>query len=70
MVRLGAIDSLPKTPCILGFECAGEVEAVGEGVEDFSVSIFFSIFISKLPAVVPHLLCTFESTNDDQMLPY
>lgn len=37
MVRLGAIDSPPKTPAILGFECAGEVEAVGEGVEDFKV---------------------------------
>lgn len=38
MVRLGAIDSPPKTPVILGLECAGEVEAVGEGVEDFKVS--------------------------------
>jgi NADPH:quinone reductase-like Zn-dependent oxidoreductase len=37
MARLGAIDSPPKTPTILGFECAGEVEAVGEGVEDFQV---------------------------------
>lgn len=37
MVRLGAIDSPPKTPTILGFECSGEVEAVGEGVEDFKV---------------------------------
>ncbi|XP_052130117.1 synaptic vesicle membrane protein VAT-1 homolog-like [Frankliniella occidentalis] len=37
MVRVGAIDSPPKTPVILGFECAGEIEAVGEGVEDFKV---------------------------------
>lgn len=37
MVRLGAIDSPPKTPCIMGFECAGEIEAVGEGVENFKV---------------------------------
>lgn len=37
MVRLGAIDSPPKTPCIMGLECAGEVEAVGEGVENFKV---------------------------------
>uniref|UniRef100_U5EL92 Putative vesicle amine transport protein 1 log-like protein n=1 Tax=Corethrella appendiculata TaxID=1370023 RepID=U5EL92_9DIPT len=34
MVRLGAIDSPPKTPTILGFECAGEIEAVGEEVGD------------------------------------
>lgn len=37
MVRLGAIDSPPKTPTILGFECAGEIEAVGEEVEGFNV---------------------------------
>lgn len=36
-MRLGAIASPPKTPCILGFECAGEVEAIGEGVTDFQV---------------------------------
>lgn len=40
IVRLGAIASPPKTPCILGFECAGEVEAVGEGVTNFAVSSF------------------------------
>lgn len=39
MVRQGVIDNPPKTPLILGFECAGEVEAVGENVTDFSVSI-------------------------------
>ena len=39
MVRQGAIDSPPKTPFILGFECSGEVEEIGEGVEDFKVSI-------------------------------
>lgn len=37
IIRLGAIASPPKTPCILGFECAGEVEAVGEGVTAFAV---------------------------------
>lgn len=37
MVRQGVIDSLPKTPFILGFECAGEIEQVGEGVEKVSV---------------------------------
>lgn len=47
MVRLGAIDSPPKTPAILGFECAGEVEAVGEGVEDFKVG-FSTVSVSPL----------------------
>jgi NADPH:quinone reductase-like Zn-dependent oxidoreductase len=37
MTRLGAIDSPPKTPTTLGFECAGEIEAVGEDVTDFKV---------------------------------
>lgn len=37
MVRIGAIDSPPKTPVILGFECSGEVEAIGEGVADFQI---------------------------------
>jgi NADPH:quinone reductase-like Zn-dependent oxidoreductase len=50
MVRLGAIDSPPKTPTILGFECAGEVEAVGEGVEDFQVK-FFRLFLLQVKFV-------------------
>ncbi|XP_002735085.1 synaptic vesicle membrane protein VAT-1 homolog-like [Saccoglossus kowalevskii] len=37
MVRQGAIDNPPKTPLVLGFECSGEVESVGEGVTDFQV---------------------------------
>ncbi|XP_063540227.1 synaptic vesicle membrane protein VAT-1 homolog-like isoform X2 [Cydia strobilella] len=37
IVRQGAIDSPPKTPFILGFECAGEIEQVGEGVTNFKV---------------------------------
>lgn len=37
MVRQGAIDSPPKTPFILGFECAGEIEQVAEGVTQFKV---------------------------------
>lgn len=38
MVRQGAIDSPPKTPFILGFECSGDIEQVGENVKDFQVS--------------------------------
>jgi NADPH:quinone reductase-like Zn-dependent oxidoreductase len=34
MLRQGVIDNPPKTkaPFIVGFECAGEIEAVGDGV--------------------------------------
>lgn len=45
MVRQGAIDSPPKCPFILGFECAGDIEQVGEGVEDFQVSIHEQILL-------------------------
>ncbi|XP_054164421.1 synaptic vesicle membrane protein VAT-1 homolog-like isoform X2 [Oppia nitens] len=39
MLRQGVIDNPPKTkaPFIMGFECAGEIEAVGEGVTGFRV---------------------------------
>jgi NADPH:quinone reductase-like Zn-dependent oxidoreductase len=50
MVRQGAIDSPPKTPFILGFECAGEVEDIGEGVEDFKVSHSHVVFFALNPA--------------------
>lgn len=38
MARQGVIESLPKAPFILGFECSGVIEQVGEGVEKFKVS--------------------------------
>ncbi|KAK2184204.1 hypothetical protein NP493_278g03005 [Ridgeia piscesae] len=37
MVRQGAIDNPPKVPFVMGFECAGEVEAIGEAVEDLKI---------------------------------
>ncbi|XP_064641707.1 synaptic vesicle membrane protein VAT-1 homolog-like isoform X2 [Lineus longissimus] len=37
MVRQGVIDNPPKTPMTMGFECAGEVEELGENVSDFAV---------------------------------
>jgi NADPH:quinone reductase-like Zn-dependent oxidoreductase len=32
MARLGLYPDAPKTPCVLGYEVAGEIESVGEGV--------------------------------------
>ncbi|XP_046328958.1 synaptic vesicle membrane protein VAT-1 homolog-like [Haliotis rufescens] len=37
MVRQGVIDTPPKTPVIMGFECSGIVEAVGENTTGFKV---------------------------------
>src|SRR4051812_33550223 len=32
MARVGLYPDAPKTPCVLGYEVAGEIETVGEGV--------------------------------------
>jgi NADPH:quinone reductase-like Zn-dependent oxidoreductase len=37
MARLGLYPDAPKSPCVMGYEIAGTVETVGEGVSDFSV---------------------------------
>ncbi|KAL3859781.1 hypothetical protein ACJMK2_009975 [Sinanodonta woodiana] len=37
MVRQGVLDNLPKTPLTMGFECAGEIEELGENAPDFAV---------------------------------
>jgi NADPH:quinone reductase-like Zn-dependent oxidoreductase len=37
MARIGMYPDAPKTPCVLGYEVAGDVESVGEGVEGVSV---------------------------------
>src|ERR1700754_407916 len=33
MARVGLYPEAPKPPCVLGYEGAGDVESVGEGVE-------------------------------------
>ena len=35
LARVGLYPDAPKPPCVLGYEVAGEVDAVGEGVADF-----------------------------------
>jgi synaptic vesicle membrane protein VAT-1 len=35
MARIGMYPDAPKTPCVLGYEVAGDVESVGEGVDGF-----------------------------------
>ena len=37
MLRQGVIDNVPKPPLIMGFECAGVVEVVGENVTGYNV---------------------------------
>jgi NADPH:quinone reductase-like Zn-dependent oxidoreductase len=37
LARTGLYPDSPKIPCVVGYEVAGEVESVGEGVESFKV---------------------------------
>ncbi|MET0304750.1 MAG: medium chain dehydrogenase/reductase family protein [Solirubrobacterales bacterium] len=37
MARVGLYPDAPKPPCVLGYEVAGEIEALGEGVTDHEV---------------------------------
>ncbi len=37
MARVGLYPDAPKPPCVLGYEVAGEVESLGEGVSEFQV---------------------------------
>jgi synaptic vesicle membrane protein VAT-1 len=37
MARVGLSPNAPKTPCVLGYEVAGEIETVGEGVGEHEV---------------------------------
>lgn len=39
MVRQGVTEAPPKTPFILGFECAGIVAAVADDVENIKVKL-------------------------------
>jgi NADPH:quinone reductase-like Zn-dependent oxidoreductase len=37
MARLGLYPDAPKPPCVMGYEVAGTIESLGEGVSDFAV---------------------------------
>jgi NADPH:quinone reductase-like Zn-dependent oxidoreductase len=37
MARVGLYPDAPKPPCVLGYEVAGEVESVGDGVSEFKI---------------------------------
>jgi NADPH:quinone reductase-like Zn-dependent oxidoreductase len=37
MARIGMYPDAPKPPCVLGYEVAGDIESVGEGVEGLAV---------------------------------
>jgi NADPH:quinone reductase-like Zn-dependent oxidoreductase len=37
MARAGIYPDAPKPPCVVGYEVAGEIESVGDGVEGFAV---------------------------------
>ncbi|KAL5020886.1 hypothetical protein ScPMuIL_000041 [Solemya velum] len=61
MVRQGVMDNPPKTPVVMGFECSGEVEGLGENTAGFNVGdrvIGFVNFCAwaELVAVPAHLV--------------
>ena len=37
MARVGLYPAAPKPPCVLGYEVAGEVETIGEGVTGLAI---------------------------------
>jgi len=37
MARVGLYPDAPKLPCVVGYEVAGEVESVGDGVDEYKV---------------------------------
>src|SRR3954463_4147845 len=37
LARIGLYPDAPKLPCVVGYELAGEIESVGEGVDSYQV---------------------------------
>src|SRR5881628_3535470 len=37
LARIGLYPDAPKVPCVVGYEVAGEIESVGEGVDSHQV---------------------------------
>lgn len=69
MARQGVIESLPKAPFILGFECSGIIEQVAEGVEKFKVRyiccipIYIYIYISRYGKRLLHIIINYSDMN-------
>ena len=58
MARVGLYPEAPKPPCVVGYEVAGEVESLGEGVDSVARFVVVAGGSGKHSAVVPN--CTFS----------
>ena len=60
MVRQGVIDNPPKTPFTMGFELAGEVEALGEHTSKFEVGYRKVLLVTNSTSHVTHNMARFD----------
>ena len=60
--RVGLYPDAPKPPCVMGYEVAGDVDALGDGVEGFEVgqrvmgACRFGVLSTGASARVPSLV--------------
>jgi NADPH:quinone reductase-like Zn-dependent oxidoreductase len=48
MLRQGVIDNTPKPPIIMGLECSGVIEALGENTTGFNVGHFDTYLVLQI----------------------